>query len=215
MSRSELPAPTETGFKRPQLTRRECQVLTCFALGMSNQQVAEELNITSATVRNHGNNAFKSLGVLDRTQAAISGLQKGLILVETLSGDFDFSLFRRLRRAERKVLNSAIQEGQGATNKDIANRLKRSESTVKNTFGEIYSKLDIRDKTRVVVLYWLYRTMTREQIERYFPPQEEVFGGGKVKALASRNLEGEIIFVAPGSTKRLTVGEQQEAQATV
>ena len=54
--------------------------------------------------------------------------------------------------------------------------------------------------------------MTREQILASFPPQEEVFDAGKKGRTASqvsRNLEGQIVFVVPGSTKWLEGGEQQ------
>lgn len=60
--------------------------------------------------------------------------------------------------------------------------------------------------------------MTREQILTNFPPQEEVFDAGKrgkVIASVSRNSEGVIVFMVPGSTKWLEKGEQQENQAMV
>ncbi|MDP3726843.1 MAG: LuxR C-terminal-related transcriptional regulator [bacterium] len=215
MQRLERLAPPDMGFKLAQPTIREREVLTCFGLGMSNKQVAERLGITPATVRNHAHNAFSSLGVSDRTQAVIVGLKKGFISAETLTEEFDFSLFRCLTGAEKRVLDFAIQGEQGVTNKEIGNNLGRSESTIRQTLARIYSQFDIHDKTRVAVLYWLYRTMTREQIEKTFPSQEEVFGEEEVKALVSRNPEEIIVFVVPGSTKVIKQGEQQKDQAAV
>jgi LuxR family transcriptional regulator, maltose regulon positive regulatory protein len=51
------------------LTRREMEVLRLICAGDSNQDIAENLNITMSTVKKHTGNIFSKLGVSSRTQA--------------------------------------------------------------------------------------------------------------------------------------------------
>jgi two-component system NarL family response regulator len=64
------------------LTKREREILTLVAGGKSNQEIAENLFITSGTVRVHIHAILQKLEVRDRTQAAIIAIQKGLIDAE-------------------------------------------------------------------------------------------------------------------------------------
>ena len=63
------------------LTRRESEVLKLLAVGMYNKEVAERLDISERTVKNHVSNIFKKLGVTDRTQAAVFAIRNNLIKI--------------------------------------------------------------------------------------------------------------------------------------
>lgn len=63
------------------LTRREMDVLKLLAVGMYNKEIAEKLNISERTVKNHVSNIFKKIGVTDRTQAAVFAIRNNLITV--------------------------------------------------------------------------------------------------------------------------------------
>ncbi len=65
---------------RPELTARELEVLELIVRGLGNKQIAHELNIAEYTVKNHVKNVLSKLGVEDRTQAATSALQRGIII---------------------------------------------------------------------------------------------------------------------------------------
>ena len=52
------------------LTRRELEVLKMLSYGTYNKEIAEQLNISERTVKNHVSNIFKKIGVTDRTQAS-------------------------------------------------------------------------------------------------------------------------------------------------
>ncbi len=54
-----------------QLSRREREVLTLVCAGMANKQIARRLNITERTVKVHLGNAYRRIGVGDRTSAAL------------------------------------------------------------------------------------------------------------------------------------------------
>jgi len=61
------------------LTSRELQVLEEIVRGKSNKEIASALQISEATVKSHINNILGKLGVSDRTQAATTALQRGII----------------------------------------------------------------------------------------------------------------------------------------
>src|SRR5947207_14392333 len=61
------------------LTGRETEVLEQIVAGNSNKVIAQRLNIGEATVKSHINSILSKLGVNDRTQAATTALQRGLV----------------------------------------------------------------------------------------------------------------------------------------
>ena len=61
------------------LTKRELEVLKLLAVGMYNKEVAEKLNISERTVKNHVSNIFKNIEVTDRPQAAVFAIRNNLI----------------------------------------------------------------------------------------------------------------------------------------
>ena len=65
--------------KIEQLTKREMEVLIQVANGMFNKEIANSLNISERTVKNHISNIFKKLDVADRTQAAVFAIRNSII----------------------------------------------------------------------------------------------------------------------------------------
>jgi len=61
------------------LSPRETQVLVQLARGRSNREIAKTLAITEDTVKAHVSSILAKLQLSDRTQAAIFGLQQGLV----------------------------------------------------------------------------------------------------------------------------------------
>jgi DNA-binding NarL/FixJ family response regulator len=61
------------------LTEREITVLRLVADGKTNKEIANALDLSEKTVKNHVRNIFHKLQVYDRTQAAILAIRKGLI----------------------------------------------------------------------------------------------------------------------------------------
>ena len=64
------------------LTEREITVLRLVADGKTNKEIANSLDLSEKTVKNHVRNIFHKLQVYDRTQAAILAIRKGLIELE-------------------------------------------------------------------------------------------------------------------------------------
>jgi DNA-binding NarL/FixJ family response regulator len=63
----------------PALTTRETEVLKRIVAGRSNKEIASDLFISEATVKTHVNSILGKLGVTDRTQAATTALQRGIV----------------------------------------------------------------------------------------------------------------------------------------
>jgi two-component system, NarL family, response regulator LiaR len=61
------------------LSPRELEVLKSLARGRSNREIARELSVTEETVKSHVSSILAKLGLSDRTQAAIFGLQHHLV----------------------------------------------------------------------------------------------------------------------------------------
>ncbi len=67
--------------KIDELTRREIEVLKLLSVGMYNKEIAEKLDISERTVKNHVSNIFKKLEVTDRTQAAVFAIRNNLVKI--------------------------------------------------------------------------------------------------------------------------------------
>jgi DNA-binding NarL/FixJ family response regulator len=61
------------------LTARELDVLKLIVSGKSNKEIGAELAISEATVKTHINSILSKLSVTDRTQAATTALQRGIV----------------------------------------------------------------------------------------------------------------------------------------
>ena len=60
------------------LTPRETQVLRHVAMGLSNKEIADALEISVETVKEHVQNMLRKVSLNDRTQAAVWAIRQGL-----------------------------------------------------------------------------------------------------------------------------------------
>lgn len=68
--------------KIAKLTKREYELLVQVALGISNREIANSLEISERTVKNHLSSVFKKIDVGDRTQAAVFAIKNDLIKLQ-------------------------------------------------------------------------------------------------------------------------------------
>jgi DNA-binding NarL/FixJ family response regulator len=79
MSReSEAKKPDLEEARISTLTKRELEVISLITKGMKNQQIAETLFISEATVRHHLTSIFSKLGRSDRFELVVYAYQQGL-----------------------------------------------------------------------------------------------------------------------------------------
>ena len=75
---AELLAARSTAPSSGGLTEREREVLQQVASGLANKQIARRLGISEKTVKGHLTQVFQTIGVTDRTQAALWAERHGL-----------------------------------------------------------------------------------------------------------------------------------------
>jgi len=78
----EISRPPDRPLTPEPLTEREVEVLRIIARGKSNQEIAEELVISEATVRTHASNILSKLHLTSRTQAVLYALREGIVELE-------------------------------------------------------------------------------------------------------------------------------------
>ncbi len=71
--------PITTPVNNSTLTDRELEVLTLVVEGLSNQEIAERLILSTETIKTHMRHLMEKLSVSDRTQAAVKALRTGLV----------------------------------------------------------------------------------------------------------------------------------------
>ena len=74
----EIARPAEREPAPEALTTRELEVVQLIAQGLSNQEIADELMVSEATVRAHVSRILGKLHLASRTQAALYAVREGL-----------------------------------------------------------------------------------------------------------------------------------------
>jgi len=69
----------ENNLKLLNISKREHEVLTLMARGLSNQEVADKLFVSLNTVKTHSSKLFEKLNVQRRTQAVQEAKKLGLV----------------------------------------------------------------------------------------------------------------------------------------
>jgi two-component system NarL family response regulator len=67
---------------RTDLTPREIEILRMLSKGLTNKQIGHVLGISENTVKNHVNSIIEKLEVCDRTEAATTAIQRGIIGID-------------------------------------------------------------------------------------------------------------------------------------
>ncbi|MCH2125196.1 MAG: response regulator transcription factor [Pirellulaceae bacterium] len=74
-----LATPRLTADVEVPLTQRESEVLRQLTHGLTNKEIAQTLEISYETVKEHVQHILRKIGVSDRTQAAVWAVRQGLV----------------------------------------------------------------------------------------------------------------------------------------
>lgn len=86
---AELAQTTETKPRSEALTEREKEVLGYIAQGLTNNQIAQKLVVSRATIHSHVNRILSKLQLDSRTQAALYAVRSGYITIGRDEKDTD------------------------------------------------------------------------------------------------------------------------------
>ena len=78
----ELSREKETATFISPLTPRETEVLNYMAQGSLNKQIADALNVSEQTIKNHITSILRKLNANARTQAVVVAIKKGLVSID-------------------------------------------------------------------------------------------------------------------------------------
>lgn len=78
----EISQPTSLPLSEDPLSDREVEVLKLVARGLSNQEIAEQLVVSSRTVAKHVGNILDKLHLANRTRATLYALREGLTTLD-------------------------------------------------------------------------------------------------------------------------------------
>jgi len=131
------------------LTNAQYRVVELVAQGMFNKQIADELEISECTVKVHVTKVLKSGNLRSRTELAAKWLSRK----ESAPSRRPPSLFATLTSAQYRIV---VLVAQGMFNKQIADELKISESTVKVHISNVLKRTNLRSRTELAV-NWLSR----------------------------------------------------------
>lgn len=84
LERLSEPVPMTVAEVADGLTTRETEVLALIAEGLTNQEIARRLHVSTATVKTHINNLFAKAGLKDRAQAVRYAYARGLVTPPSL-----------------------------------------------------------------------------------------------------------------------------------
>jgi DNA-binding NarL/FixJ family response regulator len=129
------------------LTQREIDVLRLICQGMTNIEIAEALATTVAIVKWRTSRVFAKLHVQNRVQAMA---RAGQIFssVSVANDETPLSTMpESLKNLERRILQLLAY---GLTNAQIARSLGTTTGTVKWYMGELYGKLQVRNRIEIL-----------------------------------------------------------------
>lgn len=137
-----------------ELTERESEILALVAQAKSNSEIATQLYIGISTVKFHMKSILAKLRVKNRTHAARVFLKKN-----------DQTLGQPIRQPPQPIEGLTDQElqilrlvAQGKSNLDISNQVFLSIDAVKYHLKNIFSKLDVKNRTRAMLRFWEAQT---------------------------------------------------------
>jgi DNA-binding NarL/FixJ family response regulator len=129
------------------LTRIELDILTLLRRGLTNQEVAADLEMNVSTVRWRLNQLFRKLDARNRIEA-LARARELLTLPSTGTALPRYRTPERLGKTQVAILSLLKQ---GMTNQEIANDLSMTIGTTKWHLNQIFGKLQVRNRVEAAM----------------------------------------------------------------
>jgi DNA-binding NarL/FixJ family response regulator len=137
---------------------QEMKVLELAQQGFTNEEIANELELDSGTVRNYLSSAYSKLGARNRVEAIQKAIGQGILessepdtesiqQIQEAMASLEVERYYRISTREKEILRMVQR---GLRNQEIAIELNFSEGTVRNYISDIYRKLDARNRLEAI-----------------------------------------------------------------
>lgn len=126
------------------LSPRQTQVIELISLGLTDKQIAKELNIAFESVRSFSKQIYKKIGAKNRSHAVYRTFEEGVLQRKE---EIEVTQVRDLGHKEYQVLQLIAE---GHTDKEIALERGRGVETIKSQVRKILEKLGTNDRTNAV-----------------------------------------------------------------
>ena len=141
-----------------QLSLQEVRVLELAQEGLTNEEIASQMELMAGTVRNYLSSAYEKLDARNRVEAIQKAIDLGVLnrkeinkdeieKIKQSKGTFSVSSYLGITSRELEVLK-LMQKGY--QNKEISDELELGEGTVRNYTSSIYEKLSVRNRPEAI-----------------------------------------------------------------
>lgn len=138
------------------LSDRQRNILKLLAMGSDYQEVARKHSHALNTAKKAIGRIYAKLDVNNKHEAIFKAVALGELSAEELAGEKDgLSKFDGLYPSQRKLLDEMLVSD-GSVG-DLAGRFGVSQETVKGRLAIIFERVGVYSKTRLAVLYFVYR----------------------------------------------------------
>lgn len=151
--------PDCEGKTKP-VSPREKEVLEMIVRGLTNKEISLVLGISLATVRNHTHSIFEKMGASNRTEAAVTALENGLVNAPKKS---DSEKEEDETKRDKEILEMIVN---GLGSKEIALSLGVTFNTARHYTSSVFEKMGVKNRTEAAV----------EAIKRGLVPMPEKLG---------------------------------------
>lgn len=141
------------------LSERASKVMRLLAAGFSGKEIASEMGLSTATIKNMFTPLYQRLHVQGALGAALLLLEEGILDTQPIRRRFDLVRFGSLTGRQREVLDTLITVGDLGNNA-MADELGLSGSSVKNHLllgAKTISAEDPPNRVALGVGYWIYQ----------------------------------------------------------
>lgn len=147
--------PDSGHFERKHLlSPRQAEVLNLIAGGFSVNEIAWLYGISGRTIETHKREIYSRLRAVNGLNAALIGVDEGIVDTDEIISDFDIKNARSLTSVDHRLLQLMLKNlGAQSDSESLAKEMQISKGVVEYRLGRICKKLEARNKINAGVTY--------------------------------------------------------------